>query len=65
MTEIDDILRRAESMKLFERDGLIHYGKWRAWWRAGRRTPNFKVLSYGHSGPVSGKLHLKLCGPDE
>lgn len=29
-----ETLRRAESMKLFERDGMIHYGKWREWWSA-------------------------------
>lgn len=27
--------RAAERMKLFERDGMIHYGTWRSWWRAG------------------------------
>jgi hypothetical protein len=27
-----DALRRAESMKLFERDGYIHFGVWREWW---------------------------------
>lgn len=29
-----EILRAAESMKLFERDGMIHFGTWRQWWRA-------------------------------
>lgn len=24
----------AESMKLFERNGMIQYGKWQEWWRA-------------------------------
>ncbi len=31
--QIDEILRVAESMKLFERDDAIHYGRWREWYR--------------------------------
>jgi len=31
----------------------------------GDRFPNYKILSYGHSGPVPGKLHIKLCRPDQ
>lgn len=27
-----EVLRRAESMKLFEHNGVIEYGKWQEWW---------------------------------
>lgn len=29
-----DVLNRAESMKLFERDGKVYFGLWRRWWYA-------------------------------
>lgn len=40
----DDIRRRAESMKLFESDGLIHFGAWRRWWNQKDRTKAAEML---------------------
>mgnify|MGYP001615894031 CR=1 FL=1 len=31
-------LRYAKQMKLFERDGRIHYGMWRRWLRAANKS---------------------------
>ena len=33
-TDHEVIGRAANSMRLFERDGMIAYGTWRRWWRA-------------------------------
>ena len=37
-------LRYAESMKLFTRDGLIHYGTWRRWLRAANKEEADSIL---------------------
>lgn len=42
----DEIRRRAESMRLFERDGRIHYGAWREWWHSDPGTAKLLLLEF-------------------
>lgn len=38
-----EIIRAADSMKLFEHDGVIDFGTWRRWYRA-RYTPEADAI---------------------
>lgn len=46
------ILRQAESMKLFERNGQIAYGKWREWSRARTKEEADMLLKKFNEGCV-------------
>lgn len=51
-------------------DYLHQYNHWAEWRGLVDRLAeilrrNFYVKSYGTTGPVKGKLHIKLCGPDQ
>ncbi|MFA6904321.1 MAG: hypothetical protein WC236_14700 [Gallionellaceae bacterium] len=51
-SEHEIILRQAESMKLFERNGQIAFGKWQAWSRARTKEEADMLLKKFNEGCV-------------
>lgn len=45
-----DSIRRAESLKLFERDGMIFFGKWRDWWNAPKEQADKLLAEFRKEG---------------